>query len=354
MPGLKDGKIVRVLKETPTIRDQGFVSEIRDVAREFVAAGELQSTPQFTRIAKTLEDRFLYPSTPSVNTTSPPNSKPQQSATSQQNINTPSNSPAENAQLTPAQAETVIEALRRHERERGGKPLPQPAPGQSAPEQVMRTMRAAFPNKAEVVWSMPANLTAERVTLFAKRLAEGKTHQLLRDAEKSGRQAIEATEQFIQGPGRGILGKMESAASTEPGGMQTVMREMQPGGRYANLRTEFDNAYQQDQIFRGAYDKMVESNTRFGKDRDAITNNYTLRNLDPAQLDDRFQRAEEALGEAVSKVPGKEPGKSALDEMAEKLAEVLRAAVDRVKGMFRPGADADAQPQSRPAPSMSP
>lgn len=185
-------------------------------------------------------------------------------------------------------------------------------------------------------------------------MAEGKTLRLLGDAEKSGVRAIEATEQFMQGPGRGVIGKMDAAASTEIGGMQAVLREMQPGGRYANLRTEFDNTYQQDQMFRDAYDKMVDSVTKFGVDRRSATDNFIQRNLDPAQLDGRFQRAEESLGEAMSKMPGREAGKSALDEMAEKLAEILRTAVDQIKHIFRPESGAEAQPQTRPSPSMSP
>jgi hypothetical protein len=218
---------------------------------------------------------------------------------------------------------------------------------------IVRRLRAPVPTAAEAVMPLPASPIAGRISMFEERLARGKTDRLIMDAEKSGVRAIEAAEQFIQGPGRGVLGKIEAAAGTEPGGMQQVMKEMQPGGRYANLRTEFDNAYQQDQIFKGAYDKMVDSATKFGRDREAVNANFTQRNLDPAQLDGRFQRAEESLGEAMSKVPGKEPGKSALDEMAEKLAEILRTAVDRIKQIFRPEASAETQPQARPGPSMS-
>jgi hypothetical protein len=189
--------------------------------------------------------------------------------------------------------------------------------------------------------------------MFEQRLAAGKTDQLIRATETSGVKALEAAEQFINGPGRGVLGKMESAASTEPGGMQAVLKEMQPGGRYANLRTEFDSAYQQDRIFAGAYDKMVQGAAQFGKDRQAVNANYAQRNLDPNQLDARFQRAEEALGEAASKIPGRTPGKSALDEMAEKLAEILRTAVERVKQWFGKEASAETRQEARPGPSMS-
>jgi hypothetical protein len=95
--------------------------------------------------------------------------------------------------------------------------------------------------------------------LFEECLALGKTDRLIMDADQSGVRAIEAMEQFFRGLGWGILGKLEAAASTETDSMRAVMTEMQSGGHYANLRTEFDNPYQQDQILRGAYDEMVHS-----------------------------------------------------------------------------------------------
>jgi hypothetical protein len=210
-----------------------------------------------------------------------------------------------------------------------------------------------IPSGLEYQPAPPATAVGARISMFEQRLAQGRTDRLIQNAERSGVRAIEATEQFITGPGRGILGKMEAAASTEPGGMQTVMKEMQPGGRYANLRTEFDSAYQQDKIFAGAYDKMVESAAQFGKERLAVNDNFVARNLDARQLDGRFQRAEEALGEAAEKIPGRTPGKSALDEMAEKVAELLHKAADKVKSFFGRDVNADATQQARPSPRMS-
>ena len=131
------------------------------------------------------------------------------------------------------------------------------------------------------------------------------------------------------------------------------LSEMRSGGRYADLRTEFDNAYQQDRNFAGAYDKMVESAARFGKDRMAVNANYASRSLDISQLDGRFQRAEEALGEAAAKTPGRTPGNSALDEMGQKLAELLRSAAEKVRIFFCKEVGAEASQQARPSPSMS-
>jgi hypothetical protein len=231
--------------------------------------------------------------------------------------------------------------------------IPERAPRKDAIFDIVRSSRLPVPSGAEYRRAPPAFAVGERISMFEQRLAEGKTDRLIQNAERSGVQAVDAAEQFINGPGRGVLGKMEAAASTEPGGMQAVMNEMQLGGRYANLRTEFDNAYQQDQNFAGAYDKMVASVTQFGKDRLAVNDHFAARNLDPSQLDGRFQRAEGTLGEAASKVPGRTPGKSALDEMAEKVAELLHKAVDKVKSLFGREANPEVTQQPRLSPSMS-
>lgn len=335
MRGLEFGPMRTLLEQTPTIQDPGLVNDIRQTAQTVVRLGSNQQTPDVEGLVDVLYNRFRMAVGPQVNGVTRVGSTVQAGAT----VQAQEQSSATAATTAPAGRNASAGARQQ--------------PQQTASMDITRRLRAPVPNGAEVAYPLPSASIVSRISMFEERLAQGKTLRLLGDAEKSGVRAIEATEQFIQGPGRGVLGKMETAASTEPGGMQTVLREMQPGGRYASLRTEFDNAYQQDQVFRGAYDKMVDNVTRFGRDRDAVTNNFTQRNLDPAQLDGRFQRAEESLGEAMSKIPGKQSGKSALDEMAEKLAEVLRAAVDRIKHIFQPAA-AQAQQQARPGPSMSP
>jgi hypothetical protein len=338
MHGLGVGRMRDILVDTPKIADQALVNDIRQTAQSIVRLGQHQQTPDVEGLVDVLYNRLRLSSAPQVNGAAPVGTIAQTGAAAQ------------------AQAQSSGAAATTAQAARPGQntsPAARQQPRQTASMDITRRLRAPVPNGAEVTYPLPSASIVSRISIFEERLAQGKTLRLLGDAEKSGVRAIEATEQFIQGPGRGVLGKMEAAAGTEPGGMQTVLREMQPGGRYANLRTEFDNAYQQDQIFRGAYDKMVDNVTRFGRDRDAVTNNFTQRNLDPAQLDGRFQRAEESLGEAMSKIPGKQSGKSALDEVAEKLAEVLRAAVDRIKHIFQPAA-AQAQQQARPGPSMSP
>jgi hypothetical protein len=354
LPGLQNPSIGAFLAATPTLNDPVLVQDIRRTAESVRGMGSEQTTPAVRSVVEVMANRVRLAQAPRVDGAPPL----QQAAGGPDTLERQAShaaAPAESSHNIPPR--------------QGGSAMPQGTNGgapqhaaiagagrhdrPSAVMDIVRRLRAPVPTGAEAVMPLPASPIGGRIAMFEERLARGKTDRLIMDADKSGVRAIETAEQFFQGPGRGVLGKIEAAASTEPGGMQQVMKEMQPGGRYANLRTEFDNAYQQDQIFKGAYDKMADSATKFGRDREAVNANFVQRNLDPAQLDGRFQRAEESLGEAMSKVPGKEPGKSALDEMAEKVAEILRTAVDRIKQIFRPEAGAEAQPQARPGPSMS-
>lgn len=351
MPGLKFNSMEELLARTPEMDDRALVRDIRQIAGTIAGLGNNQDTEASRRLVNALETRLAPDAAPSA--------APGASAQAQQE---PARAPSATARA--AAAEAAPRSARQQDGQpqasaaqptaQGARTVPPHRQGQqsSAIMDIVKRMRAPVPTGAETVTPLPASPLAERVSLFEERLARGKTDRLIKEADQSGVQAIAAMEQFVRGPGRGVLGKLEAAASTEPGGMQAVMKEMQPGGRYANLRTEFDNAYQQDQTFRGAYDKMVDSVTRFGQDREAVSNNLTQRNLDPNQVDGRFQRAEETLGESLSKVPGKEPGKSALEEVAGKIAEILHAAVERIKSIFRPGEEP--QQQMRPSPSMSP
>ena len=344
-PGLNNPRMEALMQATPDLANRKLVQSIRQTAAIVAKQGSDQDTPQIRGQIEVLENDVRLATSPSVPeqgtralTTEPPDP-------------VASRSPQNNA---PSSGDRRVdgEASEPASRAWQGGPIP-PQQSRGVVGDIVRSVRMPIPAGLEYRSAPPAAAVGERISMFEQRLAQGRTDRLIQNAERSGVRAIEATEQFITGPGRGILGKMEAAASTEPGGMQTVMKEMQPGGRYANLRTEFDSAYQQDKIFAGAYDKMVESAAQFGKERLAVNDNFVARNLDARQLDGRFQRAEEALCEAAEKIPGRTPGKSALDEMAEKVAELLHKAADKVKSFFGRDVNADATQQARPSPRMS-
>lgn len=192
----------------------------------------------------------------------------------------------------------------------------------------------------------------ERLSRFQERLDQGKTDQIIRATEKSGVAFMNALETFSNGPGAEVLGKIDAAASTEPGGIKTVMQQMQAGGRYAELRTQFDNAMQSDRVFAAAYNQVEQTGAQYGRDRLALNADFDAKKLDAKQLDVRFQKAEEAIGEATERIPGRTPGKSAMDELGEKMAELLNRAVQGVRSMFH--REATQEQRASPSPGMSP
>ena len=192
----------------------------------------------------------------------------------------------------------------------------------------------------------------ERVSSFERAISEGKTEHLIRATEKSGVAYMNAIETFTAGPGAGVLGKVEAAASTDPGGLKSVMGEMQPGGRYANLRSEFDSALQKDRVFAASYNQLEKTGAQYGRDRLALEGDFEAKRYDTKHLDARFLKAEEAIGEATSRIPGRAPGTSAMDELGQKLAEILSRAVDRVRAVF--GRETEVTQRASSSPSMSP
>ena len=73
---------------------------------------------------------------------------------------------------------------------------------------------------------------------------------------------------------------------------------------------------------------------------------------DPAALAGRFERLDAAIGEAASHLPSRQEGKSVVDELGQKVAELVRRAVDGIRNVFqqeqRPGAAASSSPSPGP------
>ncbi len=216
---------------------------------------------------------------------------------------------------------------------------------------ILDRMRTPGPD-APPPWEAPSHNMAGRISRFEKVLADGRTDQLIRASEKSGQALMQALKTFMAGPGQGVLAKIEAAASTEAGGMRAVMTGMQPGGKYAALRSEFDGALQQDRVFAASYSQVEKTGAQYGKDRLALGADYAARKLDATQLDARFGQADAAVGEATSKIPGRTPGKTVMDELGEKLSEVFSKAIERMKQVF--GRDAEAGPRASSSPGMRP
>ena len=363
-PGLENKQMEALLRGTADIADRGVIRDIRRNAAMIAGLGDQQSS-QVQEMVEVLENRlrlatrFSGPATsaipsaptsgdgpdatlnaprPSVVTDSPPSEKVRTAQSPgddvRVSIETRPQSPRE-------QAETVVTTTR-------------PSTVSSAPKSLMSSIMGGMraPSSPPPPWEPPPALMKDRVSSFEQKLADGRTDQHIRAAEKSGQALMQSMETFMNGPGAGVLGKIEAAASTEPDGLQAVMSEMQPDGRYANLRSEFDNALQQDRVFSASFSAVEKAAVQYGHDRLTLGADFQARKMNASQLDARFDRADAAIAAAAEKVPGRTPGQSIMTEMAEKVGELLNKAAGRVRQIF--SREPEAGPKQGSSPGMAP
>lgn len=221
----------------------------------------------------------------------------------------------------------------------------------SALGSIMSSMRQ--PSLSAAPWKAAVPPIGARIAHHEQRVADGKTTKLVSHAERSGVAMEASLDRFMNGPARGVMTSLKTAAASDPGGMPAVIAGMKPGGAYAAERVAFDTAIR-NPVVGADYTAVMDSAQRHAKDRYAVENNLHQRGLDPTVLGDRFTRKDAELGEKAASIPGREAGKNVMEEMAQKLAELLRKAMEKVGQAFGRTAGADVQATARPGPSPSP
>ena len=363
-PGLENKQMEALLRSTADVADRGVIRDIRRNAATIAGLGDQQSS-QAQEMVEVLENRFrlaarfsnaatlsasITPTSGSVPDAPPSASRP--SATN----DSPGSEKVRTAQC-PGDNNSILSDARPNRLASqvdaaggAGGPTQVVSPPKSLMSSIMSNMRA--PSGPTPPWEPPPASMKNRVSGFEQKLAEGRTDQHIRAAEKSGQALMQSMETFMNGPGFGVLGKIEAAASTEPGGMRAVMSEMQPGGRYASLRSEFDNALQQDRAFAASFNAVEKAAAQYGHDRLTLGADFQARKMDASQVEARFDRADAAIAGAAEKIPGRSPGQSIMAEMAEKVAELLNKAADRVRRIF--SREPEAGPKQGSSPGMAP
>lgn len=357
-PGLTNKPMEALLRSTPEIEDRSLVRDLRRAAANLATMGPDQNAPAVSQSIEAFENRVrLAPRTASTDAGPTPaaTAAPQASRQDAMSGVTPSQGVREEARVAASPGDgghrqAPADAVEVRGPQEAAVPVHK-SQSKTAMAQIMDNLRPG-PSPSSPPWSPPAVAMGERLSRFQERLDQGKTDQIIRATEKSGVAFMNALETFSNGPGAKVLGKIDAAASTEPGGIKTVMQQMQPGGRYAELRTQFDNALQSDRVFAAAYNQVEKTGAQYGRDRLALNADFSAKKLDAKQLDARFQKAEEAIGEATERIPGRTPGKSAMDELSEKMAELLNRAVQGVRSMFN--REATQEQRASPSPGMSP
>lgn len=356
MPGLQNDRLQELMRHTPAIQDIGLVRDIRIVASD-TASRAAQDTASIRDRVEALENRARFSVAPGGNTR-PEVTQDQPKAPVAESGSRPG--PGKDA---PTQSNQEAPPPQRPGWQQPQDPTSQP--GASAQETSGQRMAAQIRAPGLVASIMSAmqqggqqrssqatldptpSPLGDRVSRFEQRMQEGREENSFRGAEQSGRAAVEALQAFANGPGASVMNRIREAAKADPGGMAGVMSEMRAGGVYADLRQQFDGAMQKEKGFAAAYDRAAAATGQYAKDRSAVDSIIGQR-PDAEALTGRFQKLDAQIGEAAASTPGRKEGKNALEELAEKAAEIISRAVDKVKSAFSSTVRASSSPSPSP------
>ncbi len=367
-PGLDNQRLQSLLRQTPALADGRLIGDLRAMAVE-VGSGRLQDPTTILSRIEVLENRVRladHLASAGGNAAARAGSAaPAGGGQSQRPTDPAATAAAATASDHQPQGRTSAPASPAGPRPSDGPTPPSrqnlnqasapvqpvfvqaPTRGPSALLNIFRTLRqsdAATPPP----WEPKPEPLAGRLARFEERQVAKNPDLALRNAELSGQAALEALQDFANAPGAAIVTKIRDAAKADPGGMAAVMAEMREGGRYADLRSEFNNALVQEKAVTGAYVWASAALGRYGDDRVA-TEAIIAHRPDATALSARFAKLDAEIGQAAFGIPGRRDGQSALDEMAEKAKELVTKAVDAVRSVF--GRNASAEVKAGPSPS---
>jgi hypothetical protein len=326
--GLENPRMQALVASTAAISDRGLIRDIRDIGKE-IGRQAVQTSPEVESRIDSLENRLRLTRRPEAIANAaheagvpPPPQQPQ----------------AEDRNSPPPRPESSAGATQSW------------ATGQSPLNAILRGMRPADKGTG-APWDPPPTPFAQRATAFERRMQEGADQHMLVRAESAGRAALEAIRGFSAGEGATVMSRIREAARADPGGMAGVLSEMRAGGRFADLRQQFDNVLSDEKGATAAYDKAAAALARYGKDRPALEQ-AIARRPDAANLAAKFQQLDAQIGEAAGATPGRNDGTSMLDDLTKRAAEIVKHAVEAVKSVFARNPAADSSPGPGPGPSM--
>jgi hypothetical protein len=327
-PGLENERMLSLMRSTASIDDRGL---IRDIRRAGAGIGREidQNTPNVRSQIESLESRVRL-------TARPADAAPEVQPGDSHAGTAPAASPR-------VQSDTAGAVPTRS--------APQRQPSRGALDTILTGIRGPSQGTG-APWDPPLTPMADRITGFQQRMMEGRDEIGLRNAEKSGRAAMEALDGFRNGEGATIMNRIRDAARSEPGGMAAVLSEMREGGRFADLRQQFNAALADERGVAQAYDKAAGALARYGQDRTAVEQ-VISRRPDAANLTAKFEQMDAQIGEAAGSTPSRRDGKSMIEDLAKQAAELIQRAVDAVKSAFSRQPAAEAGARAAPAPSMS-
>jgi len=204
----------------------------------------------------------------------------------------------------------------------------------------------------------PENADAQRVSLFdrlsnyqANVLGPRNEEKAIQRTFEAGAAANAALQDFSNGPGRAIMAKIEQAAKNDPDGMAGVLAEMRAGGRFADLRNQFDQALLTEKNLAASYDKATTALANYA-DKRAVIEPVIAKQPDAGALAAKLHQIDASVGEKAEVLPGRKDGDNALEELAKKASEAISKAVEKIQGAIqRFTGNAEHSASASPSPS---
>ena len=338
-PGLENDRLLALLRSTVEIGDANVVHDIRHRGAEIGRQAD-QNTETIRSQIDVLENqarkapRAQPPSSAPVEQPSPPG---------------PADATADGDQKQAGSAPRTTDQGRRQQQTGSRYGTADPAVYQQGIiDGVISGIRGALAPSGPAPWDAAAQPFGERLTAFQAKMREGRDVMGLRDAEQAGRTALDALEGFRAGEGATVMNRIQSAARADPQGISGVLSEMREGGRFQDLRQQFNNALKDETGFARAYDQAAEALAKYGQARTGVEQIIAHR-PDAANLSAKFQQLDAEIGEAAGGAPSRREGKAMLDDMSKQAGEIIKRAVDAVKSLFT----GSAPEPNRPGPSPS-
>jgi hypothetical protein len=350
-PGLENPRMLDLLRSTEGIADRDTSQEIRRAGAEIGRQAD-QNTDTIRSQAEHLEHRVRQ-AEPSPKPPSSPNAPPSDQAAPPHSA-TSSDAPETSRQT---QAETADRPSTSPGSPNPAQQQAQPQAGfgradpvvyqRSALDSILDVMRAGVSAAASPApWEAQPQPFGERLAAYQARTQAARDEAGLQNAEKAGRSALEALDGFRTGEGATIMNRIQSAARSDPDGMAGVLSGMRDGGRYQDLRQQFNNAMHDEAGVARAYDKAAESLAKYGEARTGVEE-IIARRPDATNLTAKFQQMDAEIGEKAESTPSRREGKSMIEDISKQAAELMQHAMEALKSIFtRSGAE-----PSRPSPS---
>ena len=337
-PGLENARMQALMRSTANIGDRNLVQDIRLAGAEIGSNADQSRPPTISNI-ESLENRArLAPRAPEGPTSSETQSRHERAsaAATAPDADRTRSANGTNQQPPPQQPQPASVTIHR-----------------TAVDVLLDGMRGAVEGlrgTGSPPWEPPHTPMKARFTEFEERLGAEKDTKAVARAEQNGQAALDALQGFQNNEGAGIMSRIREAARNNPGGMEGILSEMRPGGRFADLRTQFNSALEHDRGFAAAYDKASTALAQYGDSRTAV--DAIIAKSPTAGLGAKFEALDAQIGEAAGKTPSSRDGMSKLDDITKQLAEIFQRAVDGVKSVFNRAAGAEASSRPSPSPSM--